>query len=122
MPTTLPRGFRRGVVAVAREGVASISQVAKDFGISEWCLPRCQIFADIGGGVRPGATDAESAKLREARKRVRVLEPEVEISRCGRLLRQGHLPKMTLVVGAARGIHDGPLRPKAAMTALRHGS
>jgi transposase len=81
MPKAFPPEFRRDVVAVARKGDAPISQIAKDFGISESCLHRWQNLADIEDGVRPGVTSSESAELREAKKRVRVLEQEVEILR-----------------------------------------
>jgi len=81
MPKAFPPEFRRDVVAVARKGEAPISQIAKDFGISESCLHRWLNLADIKDGVRPGATASESAELRQARKRVRVLEQEVEILR-----------------------------------------
>ena len=37
--------------------------------------------ADIEDGVRPGVTNAEAAELRDAKKRVRVLEQENEILR-----------------------------------------
>jgi transposase len=40
MPKALPSEFRRDVVAVARQSDAPISQVARDFGISESCLQR----------------------------------------------------------------------------------
>jgi transposase len=40
MPKALPREFRDDVVAVARKGQAPVSQIAKDFGISESCLHR----------------------------------------------------------------------------------
>jgi transposase-like protein len=36
----VPIEFRRDVVAVARKGEAPLSQIAKDFGISESCLHR----------------------------------------------------------------------------------
>ncbi len=81
MPKAFPPEFRRDVVAVARKGEAPISQIAKDFGISESCLHRWLNLADVEDGVRPGVTSSESAELREAKKRVRVLEQEVEILR-----------------------------------------
>jgi transposase len=81
MPKALPKEFRRDVVAVARKGEAPISQVAKDFGISESCLHRWLQQADIEDGIRPGVTAAESAENRELKKRVRVLEQENEILR-----------------------------------------
>ena len=81
MPKAFPAEFRRDVVAVARKGEASIAQIAKDFGISESCLHRWLKLADIEDGVRPGVTAAESAELRELRKRNRLLEQENEILR-----------------------------------------
>lgn len=81
MPKAFPAEFRRDVVAVARKGEAPISQIAKDFGISESCLHRWLNLADIEDGVRPGVTTSESAELRELKKRNRVLEQEVEILR-----------------------------------------
>jgi transposase len=81
MPKAFPIEFRRDVVAVARKGEAPLLQIAKDFGISESCLHRWLSLADIEDGRRPGVTASESVELREARKRVRVLEQEVEILR-----------------------------------------
>ncbi|MGH2680305.1 MAG: transposase [Actinomycetota bacterium] len=40
MPKAFPKEFRRDVVAVARRRGASLSQVARDFGISQSCLFR----------------------------------------------------------------------------------
>jgi transposase len=81
MPKAFPEEFRRDVVAVARKGGAPVAQIAKDFGISESCLHRWLNQADVEDGVRPGVTAAESAELRELRKRNRVLEQENEILR-----------------------------------------
>ena len=81
MPKAFPLEFRRDVVAVARKGEAPVAQIAKDFGISESCLHRWLQLADINDGVKPGVNVSESAELREAKKRVRVLEQEVEILR-----------------------------------------
>jgi transposase len=74
MPKAFPREFLDDVVSVARKGEARISQIAKDFGISESCLHRWLQQADVEDGVRPGVTSAESAELRELKKRNRLLE------------------------------------------------
>jgi transposase len=81
MPKAFPLEFRRDVVAVARKGEAPLSQIAKDFGVSESCLHRWLKLADIDEGVRPGVTTQESAELRELRKRNKTLEQENEILR-----------------------------------------
>jgi transposase len=81
MPKAFPIEFRRDVVAVARKGEAPLSQIAKDFGISESCLHRWLKLADVDDGVRPGVTTQESAELRELKKRNRTLEQENEILR-----------------------------------------
>jgi transposase len=81
MPKAFPIEFRRDVVAVARKGEAPLSQIAKDFGISESCLHRWLKLADVDDGVRLGVTSSESAELRELRKRNRALEQENEILR-----------------------------------------
>ena len=81
MPKAFPEEFRRDVVAVARKRESTLSQIAKDFGISEACLHRWLKMADVEDGVRPGVTVAEAVELRDARKRIRVLEMENEILR-----------------------------------------
>jgi transposase len=85
MPKAFPLEFRCDVVAVARKGEAPLSQVARDFRISESCLHRWLKQADIDGGVRPGLTTAESAELRELKKRNRTLaRPRVQSTTCFR--------------------------------------
>jgi transposase len=81
VPKAFPPEFRRDVIAVARKGEAPISQIAKDFGISEACLHRWLKIADVEDGVRPGTTAADNAELRELKKRNRTLEQENEILR-----------------------------------------
>jgi transposase len=81
MPKPFPLEFRRDVVAVARKGEAPVSQIAKDFGISESCLHRWLKIADVDDGVRPGVPGSESAELRDLRKRNKTLEQENEILR-----------------------------------------
>jgi len=81
MPKAFPEEFRRDVVAVARRKEAPISQIARDFGISEACVHRWLKRADIEDGVREGRTLAEEAEIRELKKRNRLLEMENEVLR-----------------------------------------
>jgi transposase len=81
MPKAFPPEFRRDVVAVARKREVSLRQIAEDFGISESCLHRWLAQADVDDGARPGLNSTESAELRDAKKRVRLLEQENEILR-----------------------------------------
>jgi len=89
VPKPFPAEFRRDVIAVARKGEASISQVARDFGISESCLQRWLKIADRDDGLAPpasgdrggGSSKEESAELRELRRRNKLLEQENEILR-----------------------------------------
>ena len=93
MPRPHPKEFRDDVVAVARRGGAPIKQIAQDFGISESCLRNWLHAADVEDGQRPGVTKTESAELREARKRVRLLEQENEVlRRAAAYLSQANLP------------------------------
>ena len=81
MPKPYPQEFRDDVVAVARKGEAPLNQIAKDFGISEGCLHNWMKKADVESGARPGPTIAEAVELREAKKRIRLLEQEAEVMR-----------------------------------------
>ena len=81
MPAAHPKEFRDDVVAVARRGEAPIAQLAKDFGISESCLRNWLHQADVEDGHRPGVTKAENEELREARKKIRLLEQAPVLSR-----------------------------------------
>ena len=81
MKRLYPKEFRDDVVAVARRGEAPISQIAKDFGISEQTLHNWLKKADVEDGIRPGMKQAESDQLRELKKRNRTLEQENEILR-----------------------------------------
>jgi transposase-like protein len=81
MPKAFPLEFRPDVVAVARQSDAPIAQVARDFGVSESCLQRWLKLDDVEEGRRPGVSQAESTELREAKKRIRLLEQENEVLR-----------------------------------------
>lgn len=79
---------------IARQGELTYAQIARDFGVSETCVSNWVRKADIEDGKRPGTTAAEAAELREARKRIRVLEQENEILRRAAIyLGRGTLPK-----------------------------
>jgi transposase len=94
MPRPYPREFRDDVVAIARRREVSFAQVAKDFGISETCVQNWVRKAEVDDGVKPGTTSTEAAELREARKRIRLLEQENEVlRRAAAYLSQGAIPK-----------------------------
>jgi transposase-like protein len=93
MPRAYPKEFREDVIRVARQGDASIEQVAKDFGIADSCLRKWLKAADIEDGKRPGVTRQESDELRELKKRNRLLEQENEVlRRAAAYLSQANLP------------------------------
>ena len=95
MPKPFPKEFREDVIRVARnreEGVR-IKDVAADFGISESCLQNWLTQADRDDGFRSGPTSDELADLREAKKRIRLLEQENEVlRRAAAYLSQANLP------------------------------
>lgn len=95
MPKPHPREFREDVIRVARgrEPGVRIKDIAKDFGISESCLNNWLSRADVEDGIKAGTTAAENAELREAKKKIRLLEQENEVlRRAAAYLSQAHLP------------------------------
>jgi len=81
MPKAFPLEFRRDVVAVARKREATLTWIAKGFGISEAFLHSSLKLADIEDGLVAGFTSVEAAEIRDLRKRNRMLEHESEILR-----------------------------------------
>lgn len=81
MPKAFPEEFRRDVVAVARKGEAPLTRIAKDFGVSPAALHRWLKQADEEDDPRARSAKEESLELREARKRIRLLEQEAEVMR-----------------------------------------
>lgn len=81
MARAYPLEFRNDVVAVARRQAAPVSQIAKDFGISEATLHNWLKRADIEDGIRLGVKQVESERERAQRKRIKTLEQENEILR-----------------------------------------
>ncbi|MHC4830726.1 MAG: transposase [Planctomycetota bacterium] len=96
MPEPCPQEFRDDVVKVARgrpDGV-TLEQVAEDFGIHPMTLSKWMRKDRIESGEEPGVTSVESAELREARKRIRLLEQENEVlRRAAAYLGKANLPK-----------------------------
>mgnify|MGYP000960781780 CR=1 FL=1 len=95
MPKPYPREFREDVIRVARnrEPDVLLKTIAADFGISESCLNGWLRAADVEDGLKPGTTAADNAELREAKKRIRLLEQENEVlRRAAAYLSQANLP------------------------------
>ena len=78
---------------MTRDSKTTIAQIAKDFGIHEGTLNKWIRQAEIDAGNKPGKTTDESAELREARRRNRLLEQENEVlRRAAAYLSQANLP------------------------------
>lgn len=94
MPRPYPREFRDEVVRVAlnREDGVRIRDIAADFGITESCLGNWLSDARRDGQA-PEALGG-MVELREAKKRIRLLEQENEVlRRAAAYLGQANLPK-----------------------------
>ena len=95
VPKPFPREFREDVIRVYRDSDASMAQVAKDFGISASCLKRWLTIDERGSrsSSSSGSSAGESDALREANKRIKLLEQENEVlRRAAAYLSQAHLP------------------------------
>ena len=95
MPKPFPKEFREDVVRVARSRDAGVTleQIAADFGIHPMTLSKWVRQADIDDGARPGRSGPESAELRAANRRIRLLEQENEVlRRAAAYLSQANLP------------------------------
>jgi len=96
VPKPYPQEFRDDVVRVAKsrpDGV-TLEQIAIDFDIHPMTLSNWMKKDRINTGEEPGVTSAESAELREAKKRIRLLEQENEVlRRAAAYLGQANLPK-----------------------------
>lgn len=95
MARPYPKEFRDDVVRVARdrEDGVPFEQIAADFGVHPMTLRKWMRQADIDDGSKPGAMSGESAELREARRRIKLLEQENEVlGRAAAYLSQSNLP------------------------------
>ncbi len=96
MPKPYPKEFREDVVRVARnrEPGVPLEQIAADFGVHPITLSKWLRRADTDeGGSMSAPVSGESTELREARKRIRLLEQENEVlCRAAAYLSQANLP------------------------------
>jgi transposase-like protein len=96
VPKPYPREFRDDVVRVARgrEPGVSVEQIAKDFGVHPMTLVKWLRQADTDTSAKPVSGNASgSVELREARKRIKLLEQENEVlRRAAAYLSQANLP------------------------------
>jgi transposase len=95
VPKPYPKEFCDDVVNVARnrEPGQTIKRIAADFGIAESCLRNLMRQADVEDGHQPGTTAADNTDLREAKKRIRLLEQKNEVlRRAAAYLSQANLP------------------------------
>lgn len=109
MPKPYPREFRDDVVAVARrrESGVTLEQIAADFGVHPMTLSKWMRRADVDDGVKPGVSSEQSAELREANRRIRLLEQENEVlRRAAAYLSQANLPGK----GSTRSSESSPSR------------
>jgi transposase-like protein len=97
VPKAFPNEFREDVIRVYRESDSTIAQVAKDFGVSASCLQRWLAQdEEVSGRSSASAgrsTTSDSAELREAKKRIRLLEQENEVlKKAAAYFAQANLP------------------------------
>ncbi|MCC0100491.1 transposase [Streptomyces flavotricini] len=95
MPKPYPKEFREDVVRVARnrEPGATLEQIAADFDVHPITLSKWLHRAETDEVARPATSSDESAELREARKRIRLLVQENEVlRRAAAYLSQANLP------------------------------
>ena len=71
--------YKTEVVELCRTSGKSISEVARDLGLTVSALRRWVAQADIDAGRRPGMTSEEHSELVQLRKENRVLREERDI-------------------------------------------
>lgn len=84
--------FREDVVRLVRGGM-KVAQASTDMGVPVATIYEWLRRSDIDDGCRPGLKSDDLAELRQAKKRIRELEQEVEIlRRASAYLSQANLP------------------------------
>ena len=80
MPRSYAPEFRRRVVELVRSG-CSVGVVASEIGVGEATVYRWRAQDRIDRGERPGLSSVELSELAQARRRIRELETELEITK-----------------------------------------
>ena len=80
VPRSYAPEFRRRVVELVRGG-RSVSVVAAEIGVSEATVYRWREQDRIDRGEQPGLSSVERVELAQARRRIRELETELEITK-----------------------------------------
>ena len=80
VPRSYAPEFRRRVVELVRSGRA-VSVVAAEIGVSEATVYRWREQDRVDRGEQPGLSSVERVELGQARRRIRELEAELEITR-----------------------------------------
>jgi transposase-like protein len=80
VPRSYAPEFRRRVVELVRSG-RPVSVVAVEIGVSEATVYRWREQDRVDRGERPGLSSAEWSELSVARRRIRELETELEVTR-----------------------------------------
>jgi len=71
--------FRREAVRLLRSSDRSISQLARELGVSEQSLRNWSVQLDVDQGKAEGLTSSEREELRRLRRENRILTEEREI-------------------------------------------
>ncbi len=88
MPRRYPVEFRRKVLDLIEDG-RPVAEIAVQLGITAQTVYNWRNQDQIDRGVRAGMSTSESAELSAARKRIRELEAELEITRRANELLKG---------------------------------
>lgn len=116
MPRRYPVEFRRKMLDLIEAG-RPVVEIAAQLGITAQTVYNWRNQDQIDRGVRAGVSTSDSAELSAARKRIRELETELEITRrVNELLKAQTDPK---AVGGRRA--DRERRPPDRTDALHRG-
>jgi transposase-like protein len=93
MPRRYPPEFRHRVLELVRAG-RSVTEVARELGVSSQAIYNWRRQAEIDAGLRPGITTTDNVDLVAARRRIAELEAELTVTRrANELLREAAPPK-----------------------------